>query len=427
MRGDCLFLCLGIALFGSQEASSFIRALVGLWLSVEKNVLIAARIASQDLIICEAIAGSSFEDIITPLMKTAIEKNKLNENEDWRTYCFKFALDPTFAADTLAIGAVCALFEVNVVVYAIQGMVTNTLVHQVCSFPPNKSGRAEINMLLETLQTAIRVRRMHLSTIEMASSRVHFQLVQGKNTAEKVALHPAFVVKWNKRRTINYLNVEKIIAEKFESIYMSDASLEIVAPPTPVTVIDLEENTNLANDDENLANDDENLENENMDENIATSEPPDVVEESEEEDNEETPSPQVDDVEAKDRVEDPDFELETHNKRKPKRRSSQQQKRAKKTAVNTVRASRMSRSKARMKLDASCEPNNAIPRQRKRQSPRPSTSMRTLLKGVSSSFISGQYVFSFARTLVFFSSSAVMSETALNVSSSGERIVFGGS
>jgi hypothetical protein len=109
--GSCLFHCMSILMFGDQTASRLLRVLTSLWLLDVKHIKAATLIASNGSV-------EDYMPVMLECMNTAREKRKVT-SESWLEYCYKFAHDSTFSADSLHVGALVAMFGMNLLVYTV--------------------------------------------------------------------------------------------------------------------------------------------------------------------------------------------------------------------------------------------------------------------------------------------------------------------
>ena len=110
-------------MFVTNEGSFLLRKLIGLWLLHNENIVTASFIVIHQPFTDELV---DVRPICDSQISAAVERNKKQTGGTWSDYCINFANDPTFAADTLHVGAAVALFETTIRVYALQGENTNT-------------------------------------------------------------------------------------------------------------------------------------------------------------------------------------------------------------------------------------------------------------------------------------------------------------
>ena len=114
--GDCAMLCWAEYLFASQSTSMFVRALLGCWLTMNSNIVTAAMTANKIAFTTQAV---DVESIVRPMIQGTIMSHKLQDGSDWLNYCSSFSSNRSFAADTLAMAGLAAMFEVDLNLFAI--------------------------------------------------------------------------------------------------------------------------------------------------------------------------------------------------------------------------------------------------------------------------------------------------------------------
>ena len=198
--GSCLFHCMSIQMFGDQRASRFLRVLSSLWLLDFKHIKAATLIASE---------GKVKDPIPAMLecMGTARAKQKVT-SESWLEYCYKFAHDASFSADYVHVGALVAIFGLSLKVFTVvpenhqpvlghqdlkcQSKVVSCL--RRLNLTLRKHGPYRLRQVAEhPMQLAVSSRHYRIVAQKGATSELQFELDHGGHKSADSSLEPTIV------------------------------------------------------------------------------------------------------------------------------------------------------------------------------------------------------------------------------------------
>ncbi len=178
-KGDCLFLCLGLLLFGTQEAAPLIRALVGAWLIDHANFLEACVVGKL------LFANASIAEIEEMKRDRLAEmtRNNFPAGLSWVEACRVFARE-IYSADTIHFAAAACIFQANVAIRYLFSSAENGIEMWEEKFEARgtKSTAERYRAFLRKCRVSFQIcvrkgATKHDRTLEMANSPRHWKII----------------------------------------------------------------------------------------------------------------------------------------------------------------------------------------------------------------------------------------------------------